>query len=87
MVVGFHHQHMGGVPLSVQGPRASHQEPAADVDPEVVAMVTCVEEHMRCMGWTGRRMSVRWRTVGSRPYRRLVLPTGCGNLTEAHKIP
>lgn len=43
---------MGGVPLSVQGPRASHQEPAADVDPEVVAMVTCVEEHMRFMGWT-----------------------------------
>lgn len=67
MVVGLHHQHMGGVPLSVQGPRASHQEPAADVDPEVVAMVTCMEGHMRCMSWTKRRITIRWRVVGARP--------------------
>lgn len=45
MVVGFYHQHMGRVPFPVQGPWASHQEPAADVEPEVVAMVTCGEAH------------------------------------------
>lgn len=32
---------MGRVSLPVQGPWASHQEPAADVEAEVVAMVTC----------------------------------------------
>lgn len=50
MVVSLHCEHMGRVPLSVQGPGPSHKEPVADVDPEVVAMVTCVEGQRRCMG-------------------------------------
>lgn len=43
---------MGRVPFPVQGPWASHQEPAADVDPEVVAMVTCGGTHeMHGLDW------------------------------------
>jgi hypothetical protein len=45
MVVGFYHQYVGRVPFPVQGPWPSHQEPAAYVDPEVVAMVTCGAAH------------------------------------------
>lgn len=75
VVVGFYHQHMGRVPFPVQGPWASHQEPVADVDAEVVAMVTCGGAHeMHGLDWE----EDAYEAVRSRPWGTLVLPTGLG---------